>query len=536
MKKIRVDPDTGEEVEVTPRRGKGPEDGWEGKDVDATQRGSAGAGGGDVGKENATAADGSHVPGNEPSDDVSNKLHQRGFLTAVKQLKHVGSVWAVEADEVKVVTATADTTMRIFSAKTLRCLRKVEAAHKRTIRCFAIGPDTICSGGADFCIKVWDVESTYQKPFKYVRCHRRLRGGRHGGHVKPITEVQFAASELVSGDMSGLVIVWDIPTAVILRRIEAHRKSIRSLQFDATRIFCCSNDSEVSVLDITTGDILERFYNHKTPVLALAVDGKELLTVSARQIIHAYFDRSTDKESRRYHLLAPGESLGTLKKRYGVTISDLKQWNNIKDVALDVYLGMRMMVAVSAAGGIAFRQDMFRKKEAMYKEKVRKERLHRLKTAFKLENDLLDAQSGDPVSSIRDKLGKDMQAKAEKKAKAERKAAEKKERAERAKAEGREEDLFSDDSEEDVDPFAGGDSDSDSSSSSDSDASEDDLASIAAASSSAVAGENRGEGNSGEENDDEEDDGGGGGGDGDSPSGSDSRSDSGDSGSGSDSD
>ena len=52
------------------------------------------------------------------------------------------------------------------------------------------------------------------------------------------------------------------------------------------------------------------------------------------------------------------------------------------------------MVARSKSGGIDFRQDMFRKKEEMHKARVRKERLHRLKTAFKLENDLLDQQSG----------------------------------------------------------------------------------------------------------------------------------------------
>ena len=101
-------------------------------------------------------------------------------------------------------------------------------------------------------------ESTFKTPFKYVTRHRRLRGGRHGGHTKPVTAVQFAASELVSGDLSGLIIVWDIPTAVILRKVQAHEKSVRSLHFDATE-FLVGNDGLVVITDITTGDIIERF-------------------------------------------------------------------------------------------------------------------------------------------------------------------------------------------------------------------------------------------------------------------------------------
>jgi WD40 repeat protein len=399
------------------------------------------------------------------------------FLTATRRLEHQGSVWAVEADDSKLVTACANCSFNIYGvADDYALMKTIDKAHKKTIRCFCISPDLICTGAADYCIKVWDVESTFQEPFKYVKLHRRLRGGRHGGHTTVITEIQFAASELVSGDKAGLIIVWDIPTAVILRKCQAFEKSVRSIQFDATRIFATSDDRTCVVIDITTGDIMERFYNHTSAVLALAMDGKEVLTISAERMLHCYFDRNTDKKTRRYHLLCPGESLGTLKRRYGVTISKLKEWNNIKDVAMDVYLGMRLMVALSSSGGIAFRQELFTKKKEEYKARVRKERLHRLKMAFKLENDLLEVSAGNSVSNIRDKVAKEA---SEKQAKASKEAEKTKARDERnaaLKAQGLEPDAFSDEDEsdgEEVDPFADNGDDSDSSSSSSDDDNDD---------------------------------------------------------------
>jgi hypothetical protein len=409
------------------------------------------------------------------------KTHTSTFLTATKRLEHKGSVWAVEADDSKLVTACANCSFNIYGVlDDYVLLKTVDKAHKRTIRCLCMSPDLICTGGADYCVKVWEVESTFQEPFKYVKTHRRLRGGRHGGHTTVITDIQFAASELVSGDQCGLIIVWDIPTAVMLRKCQAFEKGVTAIQFDATRIFCASNDCTTAVIDITTGDIMERFYNHKAPVLALAMDGKEILTVSTDKLLHCYFDRDTDKKTRRYHLLAPGESLGTLKRRYGVTISKLKEWNNITDVAMDVYLGMRMMVAMSSSGGVTFRQELHLKKKEEYKARIRKERLNRLRNAFKLENELLAAAGGNAVANIREKVEQETNEKRAKEDKARLKKEARDKRNAEMEKKGLEPDAFSDDddsSEEDIDPFADNGDDSDSSSSSSEDE-EDEVASV----------------------------------------------------------
>lgn len=120
------------------------------------------------------------------------------FLNATKRLEHKSSVWSIQADDSKLVTACADLSFHIYGVQDNHALmRTIDRAHKRTIRCLCMSPDLICTGGADYVVKVWDVESTFQEPFKYVKLHRRLRGGRHGGHVAVVTEIEFAASELV---------------------------------------------------------------------------------------------------------------------------------------------------------------------------------------------------------------------------------------------------------------------------------------------------------------------------------------------------
>jgi hypothetical protein len=152
-----------------------------------------------------------------------------------------------------------------------------------------------------------------------------------------------------------------------------------------------------------------------------------------------------------------------------VTIKQIKEWNNIKDVSMDVYLGMRMMVALSSSGGIKFRQELFLKKKEEYRERIKKERLNRLRNSFKLENDLLKQASGNAVSNIRDTVMKETNDKNEKEEK-ERKKKEARDlrNADRLKA-GLEPDAFSDMDEsdkEEIDPFADDNDGNDSSSSS----------------------------------------------------------------------
>ena len=257
---------------------------------------------------------------------------------------------------------------------------------KADCEAFAIGPDALHWGRlSHYCVghRVY-IQNTLQI------CHTPPTFAcSHGGRRK--TKCQ--------GQNYGVRIV-DIPTAVILRKVQAHEKSVRSLHFDATRIFSVGNDGLVVITDITTGDIIERFWaqwthgtqtsNIQLPttyVLILSVDGKEILSVSQNKMLHCYFDRSVGTEPFATSLL---ERIFRHSEEaiWGHYLSaEIVEQHRRRDFRC--ILGNASYGCPSKSGGIDFRQNMFRKKEEMHKARVRKERLHRLRTAFKLENDLL---------------------------------------------------------------------------------------------------------------------------------------------------
>ena len=184
--------------------------------------------------------------------------------------------------------------IRIWDTSSLDQLRVVEHAHKRSILCMHFSVDVLATGGADATVRVFDLESTYKVPFKYVKIHRRLRGGRYGGHQDSVTAVHFAGTELVSGDATGLLLIWDVHSGLVLRRCQTHTKWVRQITFDATKIVSCSDDCTVCVTDISLAEVIDRLKTHSKPVLACSFDTTEIISAGADNIIgHAYFRRTT---------------------------------------------------------------------------------------------------------------------------------------------------------------------------------------------------------------------------------------------------
>jgi WD40 repeat protein/tetratricopeptide (TPR) repeat protein len=308
------------------------------------------------------------------------------YLTCVGRLEgHTGSIWTIDVDTVKVVTGSTDCSVRIWDVETLECLRVVDRPHVRTIMCIKIGPDLLATGGADTHVKMWELESTYKVPYKHVNLFRRLRGGRYGGHQGPVTCLEFAASELVSGDRLGTILVWNISTGLVLRNLQgSHKHAVRDLKFDATKIISVGNDGLVLITDISTGEHLQSLHGHKKEVLTLAYDSKEILTLSVDGDIRHWRFPITDQASKyKWHLLQPGESLKTLRIKYGHPVSKIKAWNNIKDVITDVYSGMRLIVDEGGTGDIYERQNLELKKKEEAKAREMKEVQARLKAEFK---------------------------------------------------------------------------------------------------------------------------------------------------------
>ena len=315
-----------------------------------------------------------------------DKTKTSTFLTCVGRLEgHTGSVWAIDTDSVKIVTGSTDCCVRIWDIETLECLRVVERPHVRTIMCLKIGPDLIATGGGDQHVKMWELESTFKVPYKHVNLYRRLRGGRYGGHQSPVTCLEFAATELVSGDRLGTILVWNITTGLVLRKLEgSHKHAVRDLRFDATKIISVGNDGLLLLTDISTGEHLQSLHGHRGEIITLAYDSREILTLSMDGDIRHWRFPVTGSEARyKWHLLQPGETLGTLRIKYGHPISKFKEWNNIKDVTADVYTGMRLIVDNAGTGDIFERQRMANLKKQEAKDRELAEMKARLSKEYK---------------------------------------------------------------------------------------------------------------------------------------------------------
>jgi membrane-bound lytic murein transglycosylase D len=68
---------------------------------------------------------------------------------------------------------------------------------------------------------------------------------------------------------------------------------------------------------------------------ALSVGQKLIVTKPTKQ-------QSTQQANIKYHVVEPGETTFGLSKKYGVTVDQIKEWNNLPNYNLNV--GQRIIV------------------------------------------------------------------------------------------------------------------------------------------------------------------------------------------------
>ncbi len=263
---------------------------------------------------------------------------------------------SLHVDNVKIISGDAVGEIRIWDADDYDCLRVVRQAHVKAINTMQATRDMLVTGGNDKDVKIWELESSSRRPYKYVTCLHRLRGGyNHPGHQATITCMKFVSNELVTGDGSGCIIRWDLDTGEMVKKIEnLHESAVLCIQFDVTRIITGSSDDTIRITDIATGELMQTLRGHTADVVSLQFDTQQILSVSRDGHLRHWSWQKRGKEqiSRKYHLLNHGESLKTLKDKYGSSIKDMKKWNKIEDLALDMWNGMQVIVREGRSGSV----------------------------------------------------------------------------------------------------------------------------------------------------------------------------------------
>ncbi|KAK6301661.1 hypothetical protein J4Q44_G00277140 [Coregonus suidteri] len=172
---------------------------------------------------------------------------------------HAGSIRALLLCEERglVISASYDLSIRCWNLKTGVCLMLFRG-HLGTINCLDLHGNCIVSGANDCKVKVWNLQTGH--------CYEKMKFKHHN----PILCVKIDKALVMSSCDKGLVKMWGMETASLLKVIDAHHSSVKCLFFDQWHILSGGSDGQVMAWS-TNCDIKKSLmtYRHPKEVLAL---------------------------------------------------------------------------------------------------------------------------------------------------------------------------------------------------------------------------------------------------------------------------
>ncbi|ETP03911.1 hypothetical protein F441_19204 [Phytophthora nicotianae CJ01A1] len=293
--------------------------------------------------------------------DVKNETVGGFSCSLTKMLMDFdAAVVSVVADTTWVACGCSDCDVFVFDVESLATIAHIISAHDRTVTTLSIhsANSALTTGAADNKIKVWELgkasQYTTRRNVKLLCCLEAERRGDEyfNGHLAPVSCIRRVASEIISGDTSGRIVIWNLDSDNKLLRIcDVHQDSaVTCLQFDATRIVSGASNGQICVTDFATGNLLQTMHGHQDSVLDLQFDRTRLISMSSDGKVQLWFWQTRDgigADRKKYHILGAGETLRSLSLMYRTSIQKLLQWNSIPD-STKIYLGQKLIVEVDA--------------------------------------------------------------------------------------------------------------------------------------------------------------------------------------------
>lgn len=149
-----------------------------------------------------------------------------------------------------------------------RFLRNI-VGHESGVWTLDIDDDTLCSGGCDKLLRVWDLATGH--------CNYVLRG--HTSTIRCIEVAHIPGEKIVvSGSRDATIRVWDYRSGVCKHVLVGHQQSVRCLKIHGTMVASGSYDMTCRLWSITDGTCIRVFPGHHSQIYSIGFSGKVIAT------------------------------------------------------------------------------------------------------------------------------------------------------------------------------------------------------------------------------------------------------------------
>ncbi|CAG4942638.1 unnamed protein product [Colias eurytheme] len=209
------------------------------------------------------------------SDDTTLKVWSAITGKCLRTLVgHSGGVWSSQMIGDLVISGSTDRTLRVWNAKTGQCL-KVLAGHTSTVRCMHLHQNRVVSGSRDATLRVWSIPDG--------RCLRVLVG-----HLAAVRCVQYDGKVVVSGAYDYFVKVWNPETGECLHTLAGHTNRVYSLQFDGIHVVSGSLDTSIRVWDVESGQLKHTLTGHQSLTSGMELHSNILVSGNADSTVKVW--------------------------------------------------------------------------------------------------------------------------------------------------------------------------------------------------------------------------------------------------------
>nr|KAF6455283.1 hypothetical protein HJG63_002620 [Rousettus aegyptiacus] len=178
-----------------------------------------------------------HYSGGDLVAVSSNRKIQLLDILQVKEIPiefrgHAGSVRALFLceDENFLLSGSYDLSIRYWDLKSGACIR-IFNGHQGTITCMDLCKNKLVSGSRDCQVKEWDVETG--------KCLKTFK------HKDPILATRINDTYIVSSCERGIIKVWHVVTAQLVKTLNGHEGAVKCLCFDQWHLLSGSTDGLV---------------------------------------------------------------------------------------------------------------------------------------------------------------------------------------------------------------------------------------------------------------------------------------------------